>query len=161
MKMLWMNCQKFSKIVHDELTWSKQKIAAKQGVQAQTELGELVDPKGEKYGAMKHFAIFIPSIPLQTGGQQRTSRGKQRDDHLYLLRRGPSGSCSGRSSSAPRPWRRCRPGWPGSWCRCRPPSLGPSSGTCWASPCPSASPAQLQVAKRGFEGLGNVGKSHR
>lgn len=124
-------------------------------------MGELVDPKGEKYGAMKHFAIFIPSIPLRRGGRQRTSQWKQREDWLYLLQRGPSGSCSGRSSSAPPPWRRCRPGWPGSWCRCRPPSSGRSSGTCWASPRPSASPAQLQAAQKGFEKLGNVGKSDR
>lgn len=53
------------------------------------------------------------------GGRGRVTRRRPR---LYLLRRGLAASCSGRSSSGPPPWRRCRPDWRGSCCRCPLPS---------------------------------------
>lgn len=92
-----------------------------------------------------HFLVFIPLRSSLWGGCEKESTGvvKTRKAWLYLLRRGLAGSCWGRSSSGPRPWRRCHPDWRGSCCRCRLPSWGRSSATCWASPPPSASPAQL------------------
>ena len=96
--------------------------------------------KIKQCGAVKqHFAIFIPFISSQAGAWHLA--GKKQG--LYLLRRGLAGSCWGRSSSGPLPWRRCRPDWPGSCFHSRPPSSGQSSATCWASPPPSASPARL------------------
>lgn len=58
--------------------------------------------------------------------------------------KGPSGSYWARSSLAPPPWRRCHPGWRGSGFRSPPLSSDQTcSGTYWASPHLSASPARL------------------
>ena len=62
---------------------------------------------------------------------------------FYLHLRGLVGSCWGHSSSNLHQWHSCRRGSLGSGYRCRCPSLNLSSGTCWASPPPSVSLAQL------------------
>ena len=62
---------------------------------------------------------------------------------FYLHLRGLAGSCWGHSSSDLRQWHSCRRGSLGSGCRCPCPSLNLNSGTCWASPPPSVSLAQL------------------
>lgn len=62
----------------------------------------------------------------------------------YLHPRGRAGSCWGRSSSGLLQWRSCHRGWLGSGCRSQCPFLSLSSGTCSASPRPSAFPVQLR-----------------
>lgn len=62
---------------------------------------------------------------------------------FYLHLRGRVGSCWGHSSSNLHRWHSCHRGLLGSSCHFLFPSLTRSSATCWASPPPSAFPAQL------------------
>lgn len=68
----------------------------------------------------------------------------QRRPQTHLYQKGPAGSYWARSSLAPPPWHTCHPGWRGSWSRSQPLSSDQTcSGTYWASPHLSVSPARL------------------